>query len=95
MPAAGLAGGKKPEAIAQAVKSFEFDPRDPERLLVTWQRSDMVALDVAVWQQGRLVSIDTAVLPGTARFLGPDSRRVVYAVAHPKRPGVYVAELPR
>lgn len=95
VPAAGLAGGKKPEAIAQAVKSFEFDPRDPERLLVTWQRSDMVALDVAVWQQGRLVSIDTAVLPGTARFLGPDSRRVAYAVAHPKRPGVYVADLPR
>ena len=55
----------------------------------------MVALDVAVWEKGKLVSIDTAVLPGSARFLGPDSRRVVYAVAHPKRAGVYVAELPR
>jgi hypothetical protein len=95
VPAAGLAGGKKSEQVAQGVKSFEFDPRDPERLLVTWQRSDMVALDVAVWEKGKLVSIDTAVLPGSARFLGPDSRRVAYAVAHPKRAGVYVAELPR
>ena len=95
VPAGGLAGGKKPEQVAQGVKSFEFDPRDPERLLVTWQRSDMVALDVAVWEKGKLVSIDTAVLPGSAHFLGPDSRRVVYAVAHPKRAGVYVAELPK
>ena len=44
---------------------------------------------------GKLVSIDTAVLPGSAHFLGPDSRRVVYAVAQPKRAGVYVAELPK
>ncbi|WP_242345313.1 hypothetical protein [Anaeromyxobacter terrae] len=95
VPANGLAGGKKPEAVAQGVKSFEFDPRDPERLLVTWQRSDMVALDVALWEGGKLVSIDTHVLPGTARFLGPDSRRVAYVVVDPKRAGVYVAELPR
>ena len=77
------------------MKSFEFDPRDPERLLLTWQRMDMVALDVAVFDRGRTTAVDTAVLPGTARFLGPDSRRVAYAVAHPKRAGVYVAELPR
>jgi hypothetical protein len=95
VPAAGLGAGTKPEPIAQGVKSFEFDPRDPERLLVTWQRADMVALDVAVWERGKLVSIDTAVLPGSARFLGPDSRRVAYAVVHPKRAGVYVADLPR
>jgi hypothetical protein len=77
------------------VKSFEFDRADPERLLLTWQRMDMVALDVAVFERGRLTAIDTAVLPGTARFLGPDSRRVAYAVAHPRRQGVYVADLPR
>ncbi|WP_242341127.1 MULTISPECIES: hypothetical protein [unclassified Anaeromyxobacter] len=95
VPAAGIAGGKKPEAVAQGVKSFEFDPRDPGRLLLTWQRSDMIALDVALWEGGKLRSIDTHVLPGTARFLGPDSRGVAYAVADPKRAGVYVADLPR
>lgn len=95
VPAAGLAPGAQPEEIAKGVKSFEFDPRDPERLLLTWQRMDLVALDVAVFDRGRTTAVDTAVLPGTARFLGPDSRRVAYAVAHPKRAGVYVAELPR
>jgi hypothetical protein len=95
IPAAGLAPGGKPEPIASGVKSFEFDPRDPGRLLLGWQRMDMVALDVGVWEQGKLTSIDTAVLPGSARFLAPDSRRVAYVVAHPKRAGVYVAELPR
>jgi hypothetical protein len=94
IPAAGAAGAP-PEAIAQGVKSFEFDSRDPARVLVTWQRMDMVALDVAVWHGGKLTSVDTAVLPGSARFLGPDSRRVAYVVVHPKRQGVYVAELPR
>jgi hypothetical protein len=94
IPASGRAGAP-PAAIAEGVKSFEFDPRDPSRLLVTWQRMDMVALDVAVWEGGKLISVDTAVLPGSARFLGPDSRRVAYVVAHPKRLGVYVAELPR
>ncbi len=94
IPATGAAGAP-PEAVAQGVKSFEFDPRNPARLLVTWQRMDMVALDVAVWEGGKLTSIDTAVLPGSARFLGPDSRRIAYVVAHPKRQGVYVAELPR
>jgi hypothetical protein len=84
----------KPEAIAQGVKSFEFDPRDPGRLLLGWQRMDLVALDVGVWRDGKLAAVDRAVVPGSARFLGPDSRRLVYAVAHPKRAGVYVAELP-
>jgi hypothetical protein len=88
------AAGATPELVAQGVKSFEFDPRDPGRLLLGWQRMDMVALDVGVWRAGKLVSVDTAVVPGTARFLGPDSRRLVYAVARPKRAGVYVAELP-
>ena len=86
--------GAKPEPVAQGVKSFEFDPRDPGRLLLGWQRMDMVALDVGVWKDGKAVSVGTAVLPGSARFLGPDSRRLVYAVARPKGAGVYVAELP-
>lgn len=95
VPAAGLAPGGKAETIAQGAKSFEFDPRDPDRLLVTWQRMDRDALDVAVWQQGKLVSVDTYVLPGSAQFLGPDSRRLAYAVVQEKRQGVYVADLPR
>jgi WD40-like Beta Propeller Repeat len=95
VPADGLAPGAKPEAIAQGVKSFEFDPRDPGRLLVTWQRMDVTALDVAVWREGKLTSVDTWVSPGSARFLGPDSRRVAYVVLHPRRQGLYVAELPR
>lgn len=95
IPAAGPAPGGKPEAVAQGVKSFEFDPRDPARLLVTWQRLDSVSLDIGVWKDGKLVSVDTAVLPGSARFLGPDSRRLAYVVSNPKRQGVYVAELPR
>jgi len=93
VPAAGLAPGAKPEPVAQGMKSFEFDPRDPGRLLLTWQRMDMVALDLAVWEGGKLTRIDTAILPGSARFLGPDSRRVAYVVVHPKRAGVYVADL--
>jgi hypothetical protein len=60
---------------------------------VTWQRTDSTALDVAVWQ-GRLVAVDQGVLPGSARFLGPDSRRLTYAVVQPKRAGLYVAPLP-
>jgi WD40 repeat protein len=95
IPAEGLAPGARPEVVAPGVKSFEFDPRDAGRLLVGWQRMDMVALDVGVWSGGRLTSVDTAVLPGSARFLGPDSRRLAYVVTHPKRAGVYVAELPR
>jgi hypothetical protein len=95
IPAAGLPEGAKPEGIAAGVKSFEFDPRDPGRILVTWQRTDMVALDLAVWERGKLVAVDTRTLPGSARFLGPDSRRVAYVVVARERPGVYVAELPR
>jgi sugar lactone lactonase YvrE len=93
VPAAGLAPGAKPEAVAPGVKSFEFDPRDPERLLVTWQRADLVALDVGVWSPGKLVKVDQGILPGSARFLGPDSRRMAYVVVQPKRQGAYVAEV--
>ena len=95
IPAGGLAPGTKPELIAPGVKSFEFDPRDPGRLLLGWQRKDLVALDLGVWEQGRLTRVDEGVLPGSARFLGPDSRRIAYVVVAPKRQGAYVAELPR
>jgi WD40-like Beta Propeller Repeat len=94
MPAGGLAAGATPEAVAQGVKSFEFDPRDPGRLLIGWQRMDLAALDLAVWREGKLTAVDRGVLPGSAQFLGPDSRRVAYAVVAPKREGVYVAEVP-
>jgi hypothetical protein len=95
VPAGGPAPGAAPERIAEGVKSFEFDPRDPGRLLLGWQRADLVALDLGVWERGKLTRVDSAVLPGSARFLGPDSRRLAYVVASPKRQGVYVAELPR
>lgn len=95
VPAAGLPKDGKPEPIAEGMKSFEFDPRDPSRLLVGWQRMDREALDIGVWEAGKLLRVDQSVLPGSARFLGPDSRRVGYAVVDPKRAGVYVAEIPR
>jgi hypothetical protein len=94
IPAGGLAPGAKPEPIAAQMKSFEFDPRDPGRLLVGFQRMDLQALDLAVWEKGKLVAVDQAALPGSAQFLGPDSRRLAYVVVHPKRAGVYVAQLP-
>jgi hypothetical protein len=94
VPAAGLAKDGKPEPVAQGMKSFEFDPRDPGRLLIGWQRMDRAALDLGVWTDGKLVRVDQTALPGSARFLGPDSRRVGYAVIDPKRAGLYVADLP-
>jgi hypothetical protein len=94
VPAAGLAPGAAPERIAEGVKSFEFDPRDPARLLLGWQRADLVALDIGVWEQGRLTRVDAAVLPGSAQFLGPDSARLAYVVISPRRQGVYVADAP-
>ena len=92
--AAGGVAALQPELIAAAVKSFEFDPRDPGRLLVTWQRADLVALDFGVWRDGKMVQVDRGALPGSIRFLGPDSRRLSYAVVQAKRAGAYVAVLP-
>jgi hypothetical protein len=86
--------GAKPEKLAEGAKSFEFDPRDPGRLLIAWKRMDRDALDLAVWSQGKLVTVDTYVRPGSARFLAPDSRQVAYAVVQEKREGVYVAQVP-
>ena len=94
IPAAAGGQPAAPQAIAQGIKSFEFDPRDPERLLITWLRTDQDALDLALWQGGALVTVDQGALPGSARFLGPDSRRLAYAVAQPKRAGAWVATLP-
>lgn len=95
VPASGLAPGAAAERIAEGVKSFEFDPRDPGRLLLGWQRADLVALDIGVWEQGRVTRVDSAILPGSAQFLGPDSKRLAYVVVAPRRQGVYVADLPR
>jgi hypothetical protein len=92
VPAGGLPKEGKPELIAQGMKSFEFDPRDPSRLLVGWQRMDRAALDIGVWRGGRMLKVADTVLPGSARFLGPDSRRLGFVVNDPKRAGVYVTE---
>jgi len=93
LPASGLPPGKSPERIAGGVKSFEFDRTTPGRLLVTWARRDMLALDLAVWDGRKLLPVDTAALPGSAQLLPPDGRRVAYVVIDPKRAGVYVAEV--
>jgi len=95
IPAAGPGPGQAPRKIAEGVKSFEFDRRSPERLLLTWARKDMLALDLGILEKGRVVAVDQAALPGSAVFLGPDSSRLAYVVADPKRAGVYVAKLPR
>ncbi len=95
VPAGGLSPGQAPRRVADGVKSFEFDRRNPGRLLLTWARKDSVTLDLAVLDGGKLTAVDQAALPGSAAFLAPDSRRVAYVVADPKRAGVYVADLPR
>jgi hypothetical protein len=92
IPASGPTGSA-PERIAEGVKSFEFAPGRPDRLLVTWSRKDRVALDLAIWEAGKLSSVDTSALPGSARFLG-DAVRLAWIGNDPRRPGVYVAELP-
>ncbi|MGC3996156.1 MAG: hypothetical protein QM767_00890 [Anaeromyxobacter sp.] len=93
IPAAGPVEGQKPEAIAEAARSFEFAAARPERLLLTWARGDGL-LEVGVWEAGRLTRVDGGVVPGTARLLPPDARRLAYAVAEKGREGVYVAEVP-
>ena len=89
------AGRGKPrgELVAEGVKSFEYAPGAPDRLLVSWARKDRVALDLALWEGGKLTAVDTYALPGSIQFLGGDARRLAYAVVDPKRSGVYVADL--
>ncbi len=94
VPAAGPAPGAQPERLAEGVKSFEFAPGRPDRLLVSWARKDRVALDLAVWDGGKLTSVDSYALPGTAQFVGGDAHRLAYVLVHPRRRGVYVAEVP-
>jgi hypothetical protein len=93
IPAAGLAPGGQPERIAEGVKSYEFAPGRPDRLLVGWSRTDRVALDLAIWEGGKLTAVDTCALPGSAQFLGGDATRLAYAVVDGQRQGVYVAEV--
>lgn len=86
--------GAPPERIAQGVKSYEFAPGRPGRLLLGWARKDRVALDLAVWEGGKLTAVDSSALPGSAGFTGGDATRLHWAVNDPTRAGVYVADLP-
>jgi hypothetical protein len=88
------AAGANAERVAEGVKSFEFAPGKPDRLLVAWARKDRVALDLATWEAGKLLAVDNFVRPGTAQFLGGDPRRLAYVVLEPKRQGVYLADVP-
>ncbi len=89
-----VAAAAEPERVAEGVKSFEYAPGAPGRLLLTWKPLGREALDVGIWEGGRIVKVDTSVLPGSASFIGPGARRLAYAVLQPKRAGVYVAEIP-
>ena len=93
VPASGLPEGARPERIGQGVKSFEFAPGRPDRLLLGWPRKDRVALDLALWEGGKTTAIDASALPGTAQFLGGDAGRLAYVSNDPKRPGAYVADV--
>ncbi|HUK65596.1 MAG TPA: hypothetical protein VLV17_02125 [Anaeromyxobacteraceae bacterium] len=83
-----------PERVADGVKSYEFAPGRPDRLLIGYSRKDRIALDLAIWEGGRLKAVDTLVLPGSAQFLGKNPTRLGYALVDPRRRGVYVAEVP-
>ncbi len=91
---APVADPAKARKIADGVKSFEFDRERPGRLLLGWSRQDRVALELAVWEAGKLTPVDSSAVPGSAAFLAPGGRRLAWAVNDPKRPGVYVADLP-
>ena len=91
IPAAGLAPGAAPERIADGVKSFEFDPRDPERspeqaarlrerLLVPAPRAQErdVVRDAAVEgddEADRELGHRHGVLPGAVRDVDAAPRR--------------------
>lgn len=89
-----LAEPGKTRRIAEGLKSFEWAPGQPGRLLLGFSREDRVALDLALWKGGQLTAVDRSALPGSAFFLGSDGRRLAYAVNDPRRAGLYLAELP-
>jgi len=86
--------GAKAERVAEGVKSFEYAPGRPDRLLVSWARKDRVALALALWEGGKLTALDTYARPGSAQFLGGDPGRLAWVVVEAKRAGAYVAQVP-
>lgn len=86
--------GPRPERLVEGVKSFEYAPGLPERLLVSWARKDRIALDLGIWERGRVTSVDTHALPGSVQFVAGNPRKLAYAVIDRKRQGVYVADIP-
>lgn len=94
IPATGLAPGQSPERIAEGVKSFEFDRERPGRLLVSFARMDMAALDLAVYADGKLATVDRMALAGSAILLPPDGKRLAWIGVSPKGGGVFVADVP-
>jgi hypothetical protein len=94
LPATGLAPGQSPERIADGVKGFEFDRARPGRLLLSFARTDLAALDLAVWDEGKVRPLGAAALPGSAAFLPPDGRRVAWIGVAPGDAGIFVADGP-
>ena len=81
VPAEAARPGAKPELVAQGVKSFEFDPRDPRRLLLAWQRDGPGrARPRRCGRTGKLTRSTAALLPGSARVPRAGLARLVYAV---------------
>ena len=76
------------------MKGFEFDRARPGRLLLSFSRTDLAALDLAVWDEGKVRSLGAAALPGSAAFLPPDGRRVAWIGVAPGDAGVFVADGP-
>ena len=93
-PATGLGPSASPERLADGVAGVAIDRWRPDRVLVSLVRRDGAGVDLALWSGGRLTSLDRNVLAGSPRFLPPDGRRAVYAVALPARAGLYLADVP-
>jgi len=93
-PATGLAPGQSPERIAEGVAAFVIDRWRPDRVLVGLVRRDGAGVDLALWSGGRLSTLDGPTLPGSARFLPPDGRRLAWIASRPERAGVWMADAP-
>jgi hypothetical protein len=93
-PAAGLGPSQAPERIAEGTTGVVLDPVRPDRALVTFARADGAGVDLAAWAEGKVTALDAGVVPGSARFVPPDGRRVLYAVAAPGRIGLHVVDVP-